>query len=102
MHDAIQKVIATEAEAKQRVQTAKAEAERISLAAQKRAREMTENARQETQRDAQEILSSALKQAENDKQVRLVAVSVEIEKQVFLDDATRQRAAAAVVHCVCS
>jgi len=43
-----------------------------------------------------------LKQAENDKQVRLVAVSVEIEKQVFLDDATRQRAAAAVVHCVCS
>jgi vacuolar-type H+-ATPase subunit H len=84
------------------VQAARSEAAQILAAAQKRAKELTATARQESQIEAQTILATATAAAEKDKQQRLTAATAEIEKQIFLDDATRQQAVAAVVCCVCS
>jgi len=101
MHEVIQKVIATEAEAKRMVQAARSEAELILSAAQKRAQEMTRAARQEVQIESGKILAAATAAAEGDQQTRLATVAGEIENQVHLDAAARQRVGAAVVRCVC-
>lgn len=101
MRDVIQQVIATEAVAKQMVQSARLGAEQILSEARKRAQELTAVARQEAQLEAQQILATATTGAGRDKQARLASIAAEIEKQVSLDEIVRQQAVAAVVRCVC-
>jgi vacuolar-type H+-ATPase subunit H len=101
MHEVIQKVIATEAEAKRMVQSAKSEAERILSEAQNRAREITMVAVQDAQVESERILAEAMKATDRDKQTRLAVVAGEIEKQFHLDETAKQLAVAAVVRCVC-
>ena len=100
MRDVIRKIIATEADAKQRVQAARSEAERILAAAQKRAQELTAVAQREVQTEARNLLAAAWTDAEKEKQARLAQVAAVIEKQVRLDETARQQTVVAVVRCV--
>jgi vacuolar-type H+-ATPase subunit H len=101
MRDVIQKVIATEAEAKRMVEAAKAEADRILFDAKKQGDDLAARARQETRAEAENVMEAALQAAEQEKRQRLARVTVEIETQVRLDDTTRQRAVAGAVRCAC-
>ena len=101
MRDLIQKVIATEAEAKQQVQSAKIEAERISVEARKRAQELVTVARQTAQLEADKILAAGWQAAEVEKRQCLARATAEIETLVQLDAATPQQVAETVTRCVC-
>jgi len=101
MRDLIQKVIATEAEAKQQVQSARIEAERISTEARKRAQDLVTAARQAAQLEADKILAAGLHAAEVEKHQRLARATAEIETQIQLDEATLQQVAETVTRCVC-
>jgi len=101
MRDVIQKVIATEAEAKQRVQAAKSEAERILSEARKRAQELVAAARQTARLDAEKMLATTLQTAAAEKQERLTHAAAEIETQVRVDEATARQAVEAITRCVC-
>jgi vacuolar-type H+-ATPase subunit H len=101
MHDVIQQVIASEAEAREIVATARAEAERIVLHAKREAEELTARIRSETRADADLLLAAATRDAEREKQERLAHESSKIEIQVRLDPALRQRAVTEVIRCVC-
>ncbi len=101
MRDVIQKVMATEAEAKRMVLAARSEAERILSEAQKRAQELTTAARLAARLEAERILEPALQAAEAEKQERLVRSAAEIEIQVRVDEAAVRQAAQALARCVC-
>lgn len=101
MRDVIQRVIATEAEAKRMVLDARAAAARILTEAQTRAQQLTADARQEVQLAAPKILTAVVADAENDKQKRLASITAQIEKRINLSDDERRRAVEAIVRCVC-
>ena len=100
MRDVIQKVIASEAEAKHRVQAARSEAERVLSEAQKRAQEMVATARQTARREAEKVLADAMPAAEAQQRQQLTRVADEIERQVSVDPVTIQQVAEAVTRCV--
>jgi vacuolar-type H+-ATPase subunit H len=101
MRDVIQKIIATEAEAKQRVQAAYSQAERILSEARKCAQEQVAAARQSARLDADKMLATAVQTAKAEKKQRLVRAAAEIETQVRVDEATARQAVEAVTRCVC-
>ena len=101
MRDVIQKLIETEAEAKHMVEAAKAEAELILSDAQKKGQDLVALTHQETRIEAEKILETATQEAGREKQERLSRAAAEIETQVRLDEAPKQRAVEGVVRCVC-
>lgn len=101
MRDVIQKIIATESEAKLTVEAARAEADRISSDAQKKGHDVVEQARQEALIEAGRIVDAAVEAAELEKQYRLTDAAAEIESQIQLEPASRKKVAEAVVRCVC-
>lgn len=100
MRDVIQKVIATEAEAKRLVLVARADAGRILAEAETRAELMAADVRQEVQLVVQQILTSAVTDAEKEKQTRLAVITAEIEQQIDLSEIERRQAIEAVVRWV--
>jgi vacuolar-type H+-ATPase subunit H len=100
MRDVIQKVVETETEAKRIVQAAMAEAELIRSAAQKQARNVVTQARQEARMETEKLLAAAIQEAEQEKKERLARAAAEIDTHVRLDSATVQRAAEAAARCV--
>lgn len=101
MRDVIQKVIATEAEAKRMVEAARTEAGRITSEAQKQAESLAARARQEVRVEMERIMATALQEAEREKQELLARATVEMESQIRFDQGTRDRAVKAVICCVC-
>lgn len=101
MRDIIQKVVATEAEAKRMVQAAQSEAERILLEARKRAQELAGTARVATRLEAEKMLATALQTAEADKKERLAHADTDLEMRVSVDKTIVRQTAEAVVRCVC-
>lgn len=101
MHDVIQKVIAAEAEAKHIVEAGRSERDRILSDAQQRAEGVVGQACREARADAGKMIESAVQEAEREKQECLARAAAEIEAQIRLDEATRQRAVEAIVRCVC-
>jgi vacuolar-type H+-ATPase subunit H len=101
MRDVIQKVIATETEAKQRVQSARVEAERMVTGAWKRAQELVVSAQLAARLEAEKLLATALQTAEAEKKERLAHAATEIETRVSVDEATVRQAAKAATRCVC-
>ena len=100
MRDVIQKIIATESEAKLAIEAARAEADRVLSDAQKNGHEVVERARQEVFVEAESIVESAIETAEQEKQHRLADAAVEIEKQIQLEPAIKKWAVEGVVQCV--
>ena len=101
MRDVIQKVIATEAEAKRMVAAATTEAGRITSDAQKQAEAIVGRARQEARVETEKILATALQEAEQEKQELLARATVEMESQICIEQDTRDRAVKAAIRCVC-
>jgi len=101
MRDVIQKVLATETEAKRLVAAAQADADRIVTAAQQRGQALRAAARQEARGEADQIMAKAAQIAGQEKQERLARAAAEIEAQIRLDETTKQRAVAGVIRCVC-
>lgn len=101
MHDVIQKVLASEAEAKGMIEAAKADAERILSAAQKQAHDLIARTRQEARVEAEGLVETAVHAAEQEKQQRLAGIAAEIESQVRLEETAREHAVAEVIRCVC-
>jgi vacuolar-type H+-ATPase subunit H len=100
MHDVIQRIIATENEAKTKVETARVEADRILSDARKKGQDILERARQEARFEAEAIVQTAVEAAEQEKKTRLTHAVAEIEKQIHLDQNSRQWAVEGVVRCV--
>jgi len=101
MRDVIQKIIATESEAKLTVEAARAEADRILSDAQKKGHDVVEQARQGALIEAERIVNAAVEEAELEKQYRLTNAAAEIESQIQLEPASRKKAVEGVVRCVC-
>jgi vacuolar-type H+-ATPase subunit H len=101
MRDVIQKIIATESEAKLIVEAARTEADRILSEAQKKGRDIVEKSRQEALIEAGKILETAIETAEREKKRRLSDAASEIENQIQLDSASSKLAIEGVVRCVC-
>lgn len=101
MRDVIQKIMATEGEAKLIVEAARAEADRILSEVQKKGQDIVDRARQEALVEAEKIVVAAVEAAEQEKRNRLALAVAEIESQIRLEPATRQEAVEEVVRCVC-
>ncbi len=101
MRDVIQKIIATENEAKAVVETARAEADRILSDARKKGQDIVERARQEASGEAESIVEASVEAAEREKEHRIAHAAAEIESQIQLDQNSRQWAVEGVVRCVC-
>jgi len=101
MRDVIQKIVATENEAKLAVEEARAEADRILSDAQKKGHDVIERARQEALIEADKIVEAAVEAAEREKQDRLADAVTQIESQTQLEPATRKWAVEEIVRCVC-
>lgn len=101
MREIIQKIIATENEAKLIVEGAKAEANRILSEAQKKAHDIVDQARQEALIEAGRIVKAAVEEAEYEKQRRLVQAGAEIESQIRFEPDIKEWAIEGVVRCLC-
>jgi vacuolar-type H+-ATPase subunit H len=101
MRDAIQRVIASEAAAKEMVAAARKEAECVVSDARCQAQAALERARQETRAEAERILAAAVRQAGQDKQLRLDQARHEYEREVQLDPDVREALVAEVIRVVC-
>jgi vacuolar-type H+-ATPase subunit H len=101
MHEVIQNVLATEAEARGMVAAARAEAERILAEAQQQSRDVVARARQDARAEAARILEAAANEAEGERQNRLKLAAAAIKAEVRLEEDVRQRLATAAVRCVC-
>jgi vacuolar-type H+-ATPase subunit H len=101
MREVIKNVIAAEAEARGMVLAARADADRIASDAQKRSQDIVARVQQEARAEAERLVAAAGNEAGREKQDRLAQASIEIETQVRLEAAARQRAVAGAVRCVC-
>jgi vacuolar-type H+-ATPase subunit H len=101
MRDVIQKIIATENEAKLIVETAKAEADRILSDAQRKGQDMVDRAREEAFAEAERIVEAAIEGAEREKRDRLTQIAAEIERDIQLDQERRESVVEGVIRCVC-
>lgn len=102
MRDVIEKIIATEGEAKSAIDAARAEADTILSDAQKKGRDILERARKEAQDEADKILETKVGAAEQEKQNLLAKAVTDIESQIVLDPETRKQAVDWIVRCICS
>ena len=101
MRDVVQKVIATESEARGIVETARAEADRILSEARKKGQDTVEQARQAAFAEAGRIVETAVAEAEREKQGLLVQAAAEIERDIRLNEADSEWAIEGVIGCVC-
>ena len=101
MREVIEKIIATEGEAKLIVESAKTEADRMLAEAREKGRDIVEKARQEALVEAGKLMEAAVESAEQEKVRRLADAAVEVQKQIQLDEVTKKSAVEGVVRCVC-
>jgi V/A-type H+-transporting ATPase subunit G/H len=101
MREVIQKVIATEAEAKHLVEAARAEAGRIIAEAQRQAEALISQARQDARVEGERILTATVDEAGRERQEQVTRATQEMESELRFDEDTRERAIQAVVRCVC-
>lgn len=100
MQEVIQKVVATETEAKQLVQAARTEAGRLLTDARSQARRLVEDAQREARLETDGLLAAAEVEAANEKTELLARAAREIETNIRLDADTARQAVEAAVRCV--
>ena len=100
MRDVIEKVMATEAEGRQLVETAKNDAEQILANARFQGRLLVERANQESRLEAEDILEKAVDEARREKAESLARAANEVKSEVCIDEATKQRLVDASVRCL--
>ena len=102
MREALQSIIATEAEARGMVAVALAEADRILSNARRECEQLAGQARQRAQADGEALMEAALREARQAEKLELASAAAEIEARLRLEEGTRQAAVSAVLRCVCS
>jgi len=100
MQAVIQKVVATETEAKQLVQAARTETGERLASARWQARQIVEAAKREARLEAAKTLAAAETEATNEKNERLARAAREMETNLRLDEATTRQAVEAALRCV--
>jgi vacuolar-type H+-ATPase subunit H len=100
MRDVIQSILATEAEAKQIVATARTEAARLLATAQREAEAASALAKARTDAEIAQWLTTAAAAAQRRKDEELTRARAEIAPQIRITPALHQQAVAAVVRCV--
>jgi vacuolar-type H+-ATPase subunit H len=101
VRDVIQKIVATENQAKRIVEEARAQADRVLAEARKQAQDISMKAYQDAGRQAQEIVNEAIRAAEDQKQESLAKASEAIEREVFIDEGLRQKIVEEIIRHVC-
>ena len=101
MRDVIQKIVATENQAKRIVEEGRAQADRILLEARKKAQDVTMKAYQDAGREAQEIIAEAAREAESERQKTLGEALDMLEREVVIDEGTRQKIIEEIIRHVC-
>lgn len=101
MHEVIQSVLATEAEAEGMVAAARAEANHVAAAAQLKRQELVACRREEARVEAERIVAAAVHQAGREQQEGRARVAAEVESQFQLAADVRDRVVVAAVRCVC-
>ena len=101
MREVIQKVIATETEAKQLVAAARRDADQLVTQARLQARDWAEQAQREAGLAAETILAAAEAEALREKAERLARAAAEIKSYFRLNEAVKQQAVEAALSCVC-
>ena len=101
MREVIQKVIATETEAKQLVQAARIEADLLVSSARLQARDVVEQMHRDAKVETEKILAAAETDAAREKTERLTRAAVEIETDIRLDETTAQQAVETALRCLC-
>lgn len=100
MREIIQKVVATEGEAKQLLQASRMAADQLLERAQAQARALVEQARVDARRAAAQLLEAAEGQAQQDKTALMTRATAEIQTSISLDDTTRRQIAEAAARFV--
>lgn len=100
MHEAIQKVLESEQQAKQMVEDAKRQAVQILSVAQTEAQDLVKQARMEAQNEAARIVEVMVQAAEQAKRERLASITAEIETEVSIDKTSTEQAIVGVIRCV--
>ena len=101
MRDVIQKIVATENQAKRIVEEGRAQADRILFEARKKAQDVSMKAYQDAGREAQEIITEAARQAEDERQKTLNDAMDILEREVVIDKGTRQKIIEEIIRHVC-
>lgn len=101
MRDVIQKIVATENQAKRIVEEGRAQADRILFESRKQAQDITAKAYQDAGREAQEIIADAVRAAEDHKRETLARASDAIEREILIDAASRQALIKEIIWHVC-
>lgn len=101
MRDVIQKVIATETEAKQLVEAAKAERDQILSDAQKKADEIMRQTLQTVRSEAEKIMTAAIEEGEREKQEKLAGIIAEIDSQIRIDETLKEQVVEKIILSVC-
>lgn len=101
MRAVIQKVLASEAEAKRLIFAARSEAEHIISQARAQSREISEEARRAAQNEAEQIVAAAIASGQHDKSEQLNRIAAEIRSTITIDEKIRQIIVTAGVHKIC-
>jgi vacuolar-type H+-ATPase subunit H len=101
VRDVIQKIVATENQAKRIVEEGRAEADRILADARKQAQDISIKAYQEAGKEAEGIMSDATRAAEDQKQDSLAKAADAIQREIVLDEAIRQKIVEEIIGHVC-
>ncbi len=101
MRDVVQKIVATENQGKRIVEEARAEADRIVAEARKQTQDIGVKAYQDAGREAQGIIAKAVESAEGQKQKSLADASAAIEREVVIDEGSRQKIVDEIIRYVC-
>ncbi|HEU5072077.1 MAG TPA: hypothetical protein VFV96_16860 [Verrucomicrobiae bacterium] len=100
MRDVIQSILATEAEAKQIVATARAEAARLLATAQREAEAASALSKTRTDDEIAQWLTDTAAAAQRRKDHELTRALADIAQQIQIAPALHQQAVAEVVRCV--
>lgn len=101
MRDVLEKIIATEGEAKSIVDKARTEAESILSEGRANGHKILEQARHESFMEVNKIIEVAIKSAEEEKDRLLAEAILDIEKNIRLEDSSKRKFAEEVARCVC-
>ncbi len=101
MREVIQGLIAAEGEARCLVHSAREAADHLVADAEQRAQDVLARTRQETHAEAASAIETAVEAARQERAKRLQTAANEIDRDVRMEDAMRDRLVDAVVRCVC-
>lgn len=94
-------VLAAESEAKTLVAAANAEAERIIGESEAEAKMLTKQSMEQARREAEDMIAASIRNAEREKQDKLLLIKNELNANIRLEDAVIEEVVAAAIRKIC-